>query len=674
MTGNLPPVNFHSADIIDLDSSETREWLVTNGLGSFASGTIAGSLTRRYHGLLIAALQPPGGRTLLVSKIEEIALYDGREYELFTNNWVGAQGIPDGYRHIRRFHLDGTMPVWTYAFADGVLEKRVWMLQGQDKTCVRYRMINGGSPLQLTAKLLVNNRDMHADSHGQDFNLVIEPLTNGLKLTPTGRPPFFLLAENAGIRVSNERYENFLLKREIDRGFTGIDDHLFAGTFTWTLQPGESASFLATLEPEPHVEAEKFLQERKAYESDLVNAAGSPMAESPVRSQLTLAADQFIVRRKIGEDPDGRTVIAGYHWFSDWGRDTMIALPGLTLATGRPEIAKQILQTFAEHVSKGMLPNRFPEAGESPDYNTVDAALWYFEAVRAYYSETGDLGLVKKLFPVLEDMVAYHRTGTRYNIHVDPEDGLLYAGIPGKQLTWMDVKIGDWVVTPRIGKPVEINALWFNALNSMAGFASALSLPGSDYLALADRVRKSFRRFWNESRGYCYDVLDGPDGDDPALRPNQLLAVSLFYSPLDIDHQKAIVDVCLQKLLTPVGMRSLGPDEAPYAGRYTGDVYARDSVYHQGTTWGWLIGPFVEAHLRVYGDVDTANGFLIPLQEQIREHGLGSLSEIYDGDSPHTPGGAIAQAWSVAELLRVWQLLDGTSKDGRRIKPEQDHK
>jgi predicted glycogen debranching enzyme len=336
----------------------------------------------------------------------------------------------------------------------------------------------------------------------------------------------------------------------------------------------------------------------------------------------------------------------------------MISLPGLTLASGRPEVAARILRTFARFVDQGMLPNRFPEVSETTEYNTVDATLWYFEAIRAYHSATGDDDLLQELFPALQEIIAWHQRGTRYNIHLDPADGLLYAGEEGLQLTWMDAKISDWVVTPRIGKPVEINALWYNALRTMAGFARRLGEPADRYDTLTNQARVGFARFWNGAAGHCYDVIDGPEGDDPALRPNQLLAVSLPYSPLNGRQQRAVVEVSARHLLTSHGLRSLAPGNLAYSGHYGGDQRQRDTAYHQGTVWGWLIGPFVKAHLRVYRDPDLAQTHLVPLARHLADHGLGTVSEIFDGDAPFKPRGCFAQAWSVAELLRAWQLTE----------------
>jgi predicted glycogen debranching enzyme len=338
----------------------------------------------------------------------------------------------------------------------------------------------------------------------------------------------------------------------------------------------------------------------------------------------------------------------------------MIALPGLTLAAGRIDEAAAILQTYARYVDKGMLPNRFPDANIAPEYNTVDATLWYFQSIYDCFKTCGpDHPIHRALYPVMTEILQWHITGTRFHIHMDEKDGLLYAGEPGSQLTWMDAKIDAWVVTPRIGKPVEINALWINALYITAEIAAHLGQTddATKYTAMAQRAHASFgARFWY-SGGYLYDVIDGPDGDDPTLRPNQIFAVELPFALLDDEKARAVVDMCAQELVTSYGLRSLAPDETNYAGYYGGDPMQRDSAYHQGTVWGWLIGPFVYAHYRVYGDKQTALSYLEPLADHLSDHGLGTISEVFDGDPPHTPHGAIAQAWSVAEVLRVWRLL-----------------
>jgi predicted glycogen debranching enzyme len=635
--------------------SAEREWLVTNGIGGYAMGTIAGLLTRRYHGLLVAALKPPVGRTLLVAKLDDTATYDGRDYPLFANDWTSGVVEPHGFRHLERFHLEGTTPVWTYACADALLEKRIWMQHGANTTYVRYHLRRATSPLILAVKALVTHRDHHANTRAADWALTVEPVAHGLCVTAfEGATPAYLLSDRAEATPRHEWYEGVFLCVEDYRGLDAREDLYHAADLSAMLHPGESLTLVLSTEASPNLDGAAACQEQQSHERRLL--AKAPVGDDPQAIQhLVLAADQFVVGRLLRDGTQGRSVIAGYPWFSDWGRDTMISLPGLTLTTGRPEIAARILRTFAHYVDRGMLPNRFPDAGEEPEYNTADATLWFFEAIRAYHEATGDDDLVRELFPVLEEIIGWHRRGTRYQIGVDPTDGLLHAGEEGVQLTWMDVKIGDWVVTPRSGKPVEINALWYNALRIVAQFAQQVAEPAHGYEAMADRALAGFARFWNSDLGYCYDVVDTPDGEDAALRPNQLLAVSLPHSPLHGDQQKAVVDVCSRHLLTSHGLRSLAPGDPAYVGRYGGDLQERDAAYHQGTVWGWLVGPFVSAYLRVYGDRKRARSFLQPLLRHLAGHGVGSLSEIFDGEPPFTPRGCVAQAWTVAEVLRAWR-------------------
>jgi glycogen debranching enzyme len=675
----------------NLPTAERREWLVTNGIGGYAMGTVAQIPTRRYHGLLVAALQPPVGRTLLLTKLDETATYDGQFYQLFASrrmprprgptSHAGAKVEPAGFQHLERFRLEGTTPVWTFACADALLEKRVWMQHGANTTLVGYDLVRASGPLALTIGVLVNYRDHHSNTHAGEWRMQIEPMEHGLRIRAcAGATPLHLLSDQARATPQHEWLRDGFLAVEAFRGLDPLDDNLCAGHFEVTLQQGQALTLLASTEEVPCRDGMSALAEQRERERCLLARArlaprpllsasagtapsaaagrepgGSATLMDEALGHLVLAADQFIVRRPLPDDPEGRSVIAGYPWFSDWGRDTMIALSGLTLATGRPEVAQRILHTFARFVSQGMLPNRFPDEGQAPEYNTVDATLWYFEAIRAYHEATGDATLLQNLFPVLADIIDWHVRGTRYQIHVDPADGLLYAGEPGVQLTWMDAKVDDWVVTPRIGKAVEINALWYHALRVMAEFARHLGEVAGRYEELADRAQAGFARFWSAARGHCYDVIDGPGGNEAALRPNQLLAVSLHHSPLTSKQQKAVVDVCARCLLTSHGLRSLAPDDAGFIGHYRGDQRTRDAAYHQGTVWGWLIGPFASAHLRVYGDPERTETFLRPLLQQLADHGLGSISEIFDGDPPFTPRGCIAQAWSVAEVLRVWK-------------------
>ncbi len=654
----------------DLQISANREWLVTNGIGGYACGTIAGVLTRRYHGLLIAALQPPLGRTLMLTKLEEIVHYHQQIYSLSTDCWADGKVEPQGYRHIEQFCLEGTVPTWRFACGDALLQKRVWMQQGFNTTYIHYDLLRASQPIGLFIKALVNYRDHHANIRSWGWQMAIDRVYRGAKVTATPEAvPLYLLSDRAEILTLHDWYYNFDLAIERERGLSDREDHLHIATFHLILNPGETVTIAASTEAMPDLNGSNALKQRQNHEQKLLNfwRTDRPIStkEPPGwLNQLVLAADQFIVNRTVvlpeagqpheSAQLNGKTILAGYPWFSDWGRDTMISLPGLTLATGRSEIARLILRTFSHYVSQGMLPNRFPDAGEIPEYNTVDATLWYFEAIRQYYQATQDDDLLMDLFPILAEIIDWHCRGTRYNIHLDPADGLLYAGDTGLQLTWMDAKVGDWVVTPRTGKPIEVNALWYNALRTMAKFARMLGKPHQEYEAIADRTLVRFNRFWNADAGYCYDVLDTPTGNDPALRPNQIFTVSLPESPLSPAQQRGVVDACARVLLTSHGLRSLTPDHPDYQGIYRGDPRQRDGAYHQGTAWGWLLGPFVLAHLRVYCDPVQARQFLEPMAYHLLTHGIGNLSEIFNGDAPMNPKGCFAQAWTVAEVLRAW--------------------
>ena len=641
----------------NFDLASRREWLVTNGLGGWASGTVSGANTRRYHGFFIPALQPPLGRTVLVGKLNEKATIGGRTFELSSNEYADGTIDAHGYRQIETFQLDGLIPTWTYALAEALIEKRVWMPYRKNTVLATYTLRRSARPVSLEILVMVTHRDAHAETRGGGWEPMISPIPGGAWVQAGGTE--FRLSSNRGVFTPVRAWHWRIKHRvEAERGLSDLEDQFAAGTFAVELQPGETFALAASLEERPSLDWEKSLAAERAREADLIAQAGMQGDYDWVQ-QLVLAADQFIVKR--GE---GQTVIAGYHWFGDWGRDTMIALPGLTLTTGRYEAAADILRTFARFVSQGMLPNRFPDQGEQPRvaYHTVDATLWYFHAIDQYAETSGDDGLARELFPVLEDVVDWHARGTRYRIYVDPDDGLLYAGEPGAQLTWMDAKIDEWVVTPRIGKPVEINALWVNALRVMDALRRKLGLQGRRaYSSMAARASQSFEKFWYARGGYLYDVVGGPEGDDPSLRPNQLFAVSLPRGPLaGPEHSaraRSIVDACAAQLLTSYGLRSLSPAHRDYTGMFTGDQRQRDAAYHQGTAWGWLIGPFVEAHFRAYGDVYAARSFLAPFEHHLSDFGLGSIAEVFEGDAPFIARGCIAQAWSVAEALRAWAKL-----------------
>jgi predicted glycogen debranching enzyme len=649
----------------DLPAAESREWLVTNGIGGYAFGTLAGHQTRCYHGLLMAALQPPLGRTLLLAKLDETARYASEDFALSTNRWADGTLAPEGFLNIERFHLEGTTPVWTYALADALLEKRILMQAGANTTYVLYRLVRANSPLELSIKVLANHADEHCVTTGRTQPMAVTLVKSGLQVVAfDGATPFYVLSDIADAKPACEWYRNYDLAAERARGLPDRTDHFFAGEFRATLAPGGSLTMVASTEAAPSLDGEAAFAKRQGEEGALLDlfCAANPATTpaNPEVQQLVLAADQFIAARPLDGAADAKTILAGYPWFSDWGRDTMIALPGLCIATGRPWLARNILQTFSRFVSEGMIPNQFPRAGVAPVYNTVDATLWYFDAIRQYWEATSDIGLLHELFPVLDGIIDAHVRGTCYHIRVDPADGLLFGGEPGVQLTWMDAKVNDRVVTPRIGKPVEVNALWLNAAAAMARFARALNRDAARYENLAQRARTGFAKFWNAEKQYCFDVIDAPEspgGQDASLRPNQIFAVSLPETALTVEQQRAVVDVCARELLTSFGLRSLARNDANYRGHYGGSVEERDGAYHQGSVWGWLLGPFALAHLRVYKNADQAMSFLEPMFGQIKTAGLGTAGEIFDGDPPFTPNGCVAQAWTVGETLRAWRMV-----------------
>ena len=659
-------VDFGREICCDLPSAESREWLVTNGIGGYAFGTIPGHPTRCYHGLLVAALHPPLGRTVLLSKLDETVRYGNQHFEFATNRWASGAITPQGFHNIERFHLEGSIPVWTFALADAQLEKRVFMQPGANTTFVLYRLVRASASVELSIKALVSFSGEHCTTKAGDLPMEIVRVDQGLCVTPsTGATPLYLLSASALAHPAHEWYRDFDLAAERARGLCDHTDLLFAGEFSAPLAPGESLTIVASTSAGPPLNGEVALAARHRETHALLERffSGSPEVTPtapPAIQQLVLAADQFIVARPQEGVAEARTILAGYPWFGDWGRDTMVAIPGLCMATGRPWLARNILRTFARFVSQGMLPNNFPGAGEEPQYNTVDAALWYFEAVREYFDATSDTGLLRELYPVLSEIVDAYVRGTRFNIHVDPADGLLTAGAPGVQLTWMDAKVGDRVITPRMGKAVEVNALWLNATTAMSQFGRAIDKAGNRYDELAERARAGFARFWNPAAQYCFDVIDGPGGandNDASLRPNQIFAVSLPETALTPAQQQAVVDVCARELLTSFGLRSLWPREQGYRGRYAGKPEERDAAYHQGTVWGWLLGPFALAHLRVYQDPAIAASFLEPMLNHVKAAGLGTASEIFDGDPPFAPQGCIAQAWTVGETLRAWRVI-----------------
>lgn len=683
MPGNVPDDDILlEAGLLRADGSALRrEWLVTNGLGGYASATLAGANTRRYHGLLVAALRPPLGRAVLLSKLEEkvyLKLPDGitQEFALSANLFPGAY-VPQGNRM-----LDSWRPrpaaTWIWSPVPGVkLQKQVWMARGFNTTYIAYRLLEcpSGTSVRLSLVPLLAWKDYHSEMRQCDTELNPQWSDSALKLTlppiarVTGEPTTLHVrlvdgagcpAANAAFRAAPDWYCNFQHPREQERGQDSVEDLFAPGILSVDLPADGMVAVVAGVDPVCPDPPDGSLRAMISRQNDLLLRAKSSDAFT---HQLALAGDAFLAQPHGGRS----TVIAGYHWFGDWGRDTMISLPGLCLATGRHEAARDILRSFAAYVDGGMLPNRFPDEGETPEYNTVDATLWYFVALYHYLEATHDLDLLSDtLWPVLREIARCHLQGTRYNIHVDPSDHLLYAGQEGVQLTWMDAKVGDWVVTPRIGKPVEINALWHNALCVLAwcGEQMGNAEVAAEYRKEACANAKSFQeRFARPDGRGLYDVLDTPHGNMPdlAIRPNQIFALSLPFAPLSIDSPlaKPLLETVRTELYTPCGLRTLAPGDPAYHPRYEGDVCQRDEAYHQGTVWPWLLGPYAEAHYKVSGDRDAALALLRPMQRQWTGFGVGFLAEVFDGNPPHRPNGCIAQAWSVAETLRVWKLLNG---------------
>lgn len=646
-------IKFDRATCSNFFEATSREWLETNGIGGFASGTVSGANTRRYHGLLTAAMHPPLGRITMLSKFEETLLIGDQQYELSSNRFPGGV-FPEGYKHLTDFRLD-PFPIWTFDIEGIVLEKSVFMPHALNATVCRWSVVKAEkSAIGLELRPLLSFVDYHHLQHeNSDFNGDLLASNNVVSIKPYDDMPELFFNHNASaVERSGHWYNDFEYAIEQERGFDFHED-LFQ-PFVLKFDLAKPVTVIVSTEQTKPFDAEKLEKAEIKRRTDLVKRAG---VKNDFARQLVLAADQFIVKRGSGE-----TIIAGYPWFSDWGRDTMIALPGLTLATGRPEIAKSIILEFAKHISEGMIPNRFPDAGETPDYNTVDATLWYFEAVRAYVEKTGDFSLVEtELYEKLADIVAWHMRGTRFNIHVDT-DGLLYAGETGHQLTWMDAKIGDLVITPRVGKAVEIQALWYNALRTMADFAKRFAHyeDRARFDAMADLAQLSFNGvFWNAAEDCLFDVVENGTRDG-SVRPNQLFAMSLHHPILDESRWQAVVEKAERELLTPVGLRSLSQNDPAYVPVYIGSPLARDSAYHQGTVWGWLIGPFIDAYRRANKDAANINekitGFLAGFETHLIEAGLGQISEIFDGDAPHNPRGCPVQAWSVAEVLRALSI------------------
>lgn len=661
-------------DPAETDPLLTREWLVTNGIGGYASGTIAGVATRRFHGLLIASLPAPLGRRMMLNHLSELLRTpDGQTWLIGGQERASGELALHGSDLLKEFRMEMGLPVWLYQVGDATIEKRILLSHLQNTVYLNYRQVGGAETIRLKLKPSLHYRP-HEGPVGEGD--VVPPYQVRSQrdqyefIADTPIPPLrmCLHGERSAFTLDSQDVE-ILYRVEQMRGYDCVGKLWSPGYFRADLGPDQEVTLVASTEPWEVIQA---LKPKHAFRGEherrtrLLSMAPAEVRHGPPR-ELVLAADQFIIKptgrvedtaRAAAAGEEVRSVIAGYHWFTDWGRDTMISLEGLALTTGRHTEAGYILRTFSFYVRDGLIPNMFPEGEKQGLYHTADASLWYFHAVHRYLQATQDRETLRFLLPKLRDIVDHHLRGTRFGIGVDPHDGLLRQGAPGYQLTWMDAKVGDWVVTPRRGKAVEINALWYNALRLLERWTREES-GEQDARPLADQaevVRRSFNEcFWYADGGYLYDVLDGETGNDTACRPNQLFSISLDNPVLDTERWEQVLDVVTQRLLTPLGLRTLAPGHPDYKPMYYGDLRARDAAYHQGTVWAWLIGPFIDAWLKVHpDDGQQAQQFLMGFVAHLGEACMGSISEIFDAEAPYTPRGCIAQAWSVAEVLRCW--------------------
>ncbi|MFP4622585.1 MAG: amylo-alpha-1,6-glucosidase [Gemmatimonadota bacterium] len=642
----------------------TREWLITNGLGGYASGTVPGELSRRYHGLLISAQPASLGRVLTLVELHATVDPEGAEPRR-----LGGPRVPGSSPAalLESFELDHGLPVWTWSVDGRRIRRRVVMPYRRNAVSVELALL-AGDAVEILLRPLFQPRGHDAPVGRVPEGLEADLVETGLDVHCPGFPTVRIRVPDDVLRTDDPRTFEVRYPVEAARGYPSEGMLWSPGTLASRLEPGRPLTLIASTDrpdevPSPaHAVVQGAEIERREA---LVEAAGA--SGDPLEARLAIAADAFIFEPlSRAHEPGARSVIAGYHWFTDWGRDTMISLEGLTLTTGRAEEAAAILRTFGRHVRDGLIPNLFPEGDTDGLYHTADATLWFFHAVHRYVESTGHDSLLHELIPTLRGIVDHHVRGTRFGIGVDPEDDLLRQGVEDYPLTWMDAKVDGWVVTPRRGKPVEINALWYNALRLMADWLREPDPDAADRIAeRAARTRSSFnRRFWYTEGGYLYDVVDGEDGDpDPAFRPNQIFALSLDHPVLARERWASVLERVEERLLTPVGLRSLAPGHPDYAPSYAGDLRARDAAYHQGTVWGWLIGPFIDAWLRVHPDRRAdARRYLEGLVRHLDEACVGSMSEVFDAEPPFTPRGCVAQAWTVAEVARCLRRTDGSDR------------
>jgi predicted glycogen debranching enzyme len=660
----------------------SREWLVTNGLGGYASGTVSGAVTRRYHGILTAALPAPFGRTVMWSHLLEVLSFGESDLvSLGAEERAGGQLDLHGADYLKEFRLESGLPVWIFEVRGLTIEKRLLMPHLQNTVMVRYLVTGKGDLPRLELRPAMNFRHYEDPVDAlSEIPYEVRAAANHYEIRDPSSPlpPLRMRMSDCAcdFLVDPRRIHEIVYRTELERGYDSEGELWSPGLFRAPLRPGETVTLIGSTEEWNIIEvlspAQAAIAENDRRTRVLDQSACD--ADDKVAAELVFAADQFVIA-PAGRVEEGarahafgdevRTVIAGYHWFTDWGRDTMISLEGLTITTGRTLEAGYILRTFGQYVWHGLIPNMFPDQQSAGLYHTADATLWFFHALHRYLNATGDFVTLEMLWPTMSDIIQHHLVGTDFNIHVDPDDGLLCQGKEGYQLTWMDAKMGDWVVTPRRGKAVEINALWFNALALMANWAREIGdeAASAQYQDYADHARDSFnQRFWIAERGYLYDVIDGPKGNDDSIRPNQVFAISLDHPVLAEEHWASVMSVVEKELLTPVGLRSLSPHNPEYKKNYHGDLKNRDAAYHQGTVWAWLIGPYIDAWMKLHPNEDKeARSFLSAFPEHLDDAGMGTISEVFDAEPPHLARGCIAQAWSVAEVLRCWVKTSKTS-------------
>lgn len=646
---------FDSKITKNFELGKKREWILTNGLGSYASSTAIGLNTRGYHGLLIASLDPPVKRTLFLSKYEEEVEVEGRKYLLAVNQYPGAV-YPQGYLHLEQFRFE-RYPVFTYKVGNALIEKSVFMPYMDNTTIVTYRVIETDSSVRLSIYPIINYRDFHGKTHERgdwNFAQTLNPKGTEIRMY-SGSPTIYLQSNIAAYVTTGLWYKNMIYEEETERGLDDREDQYNPGIFTARLDHGMQVSVLASLRPQ-----ETFSPEGLRYREmlRLRGLQGRLNQSDPFFLELANAADTFIVRRS---STNAKTIVAGYHWFADWGRDAMISIPGLTLVTKRDGEGKEVIRTFLSYLSGGLIPNLFTESGDTrpPEYSAIDAPLWLINACYQIYAETGSLEFINEVYQKLGEIVSSYVHGTTHNIIVD-SDGLVQGGDPDSSLTWMDAKPNGVPVTPRNGKPVEVSSLWYNALKSMESFAKHLGRSGEAerYSEMSEKTMSSFNeKFWNPEKECLYDVLVDDRGDG-AIRPNQLFSISLAFPVLERERWREVLRSVESELLTPLGLRSLSPFDKNYKGKYSGPQNERDHAYHQGTVWPWLFGSYVSSYVKLYGTDPKVLSFVqqlyLPFKKRMTEAGIGTISEIYDGDPPHLARGCVSQSWSVAEILRSY--------------------